>query len=414
MVEQTFRIRARERKLAAAASAAVRRICFVNPSGQIGGAERALLLLLRHLDLSRYAPSVVCLGDGPMVGAVEELRIPVRVVEIGIGERLSRSGGSGKTELLRGAAALAKAGLQAARVMRQLRPDLVHTNGMKAHLVGGSAARLLRLPLVWHMRDLMQEGKMRRAVGSLGGFLPHRILGVSSVVTEQFGPGRAASRRTRTVYDAVDVPAYTPRRAPEEIRRELGLDPSVPVAAMVAHFTRWKGHLVFLEALALLAEEGVEVQGLIIGGSIYYNAAEREYEAEVRAAVSRLGLQDRVRFTGFQYHVPDYLNAADLLIHPPTRPEPFGLAVVEAMALEKPVVASAAGGPLETVEPEVTGRLATPGCPRSFADATRSLLADPELRQVMGRRGRERVQRLFAPETHFDRIDAVYRELLAA
>ena len=155
------------------------------------------------------------------------------------------------------------------------------------------------------------------------------------------------------------------------------------------------------------------VAGLIVGSSIYRTPVEQEYEAEVRARIEQLGLQDRVVLTGYQERVANFVNAADLLIHPPIRPEPFGLAPIEAMALGKPVIASAAGGLLETVEAGVSGVLVEPGNVQGFAEAVKGLLEDPERRQEMGRRGRERVERCFALEAHVAQVDRLYRETLS-
>jgi glycosyltransferase involved in cell wall biosynthesis len=111
--------------------------------------------------------------------------------------------------------------------------------------------------------------------------------------------------------------------------------------------------------------------------------------------------------------VPDFLNAADLLVHPPTQPEPFGLVLIEAMALGKAVVVAAAGGPLEIVEPGVTGLLVPPGDTAAYVQAVRSLFSDPARRAAMGQRGRERVVQQFTPEIHLARIERVYQEMLS-
>ena len=386
------------------------RIAYLNPCGEVGGAERALLLLLQGLDLDRYAPIVVCPVKGRLTEMLAGQQIPSSVLPLGRAERLSRF--AGKAQSAQAGAALLHAAVRMARHLRRLKPDLIHTNGIKAHVIGGMAGRLIRRPVVWHMRDLVPEGGMLRVFGAAADRLPCRILGVSEMVTAQFA-GRKAAAYARTLHDAVDVARYQPRRPAPEVRAGLGFTPDQVVLAMVAHFTQWKGHHVFLDVMADLVARGLPVGGMVVGGSIYSSEGHEAYEAEVRQRCADLGLQDRVRFTGWQEHVPDFLNAADVLVHPPTRPEPFGLAIVEAMALEKPVVAAAAGGALETVEDGVTGLLVPPGDTRAFADAVAGLLPQPDRRAAMGRHGRERVARLFAPEAHVARVESVYQEVLA-
>jgi glycosyltransferase involved in cell wall biosynthesis len=296
------------------------------------------------------------------------------------------------------------------RRLRAAQPDLIHTNGMKAHFIGGICGPLLRLPVVWHMRDLVPEGSILRLVRAAAGLLPQRIITVSAAVAAQFMGCRAA-KRVQTVHDAVDLARYRPSRTAAAVRAELGLAPDAVVLAMVAHFTRWKGHDLFLETMARLISQGVPVSGMIVGGPIYASDGHESYEAEVRQYSRTLGLEDRVFFTGYQEQVADYVNAADILVHPPTRPEPFGLAVIEAMALYKPVVAAAAGGMLETMKSEVTGLLVPPGDAGAFAQAVRTLLGDPRRRAAMGCRGHERVTERFTPELHRAGVERVYAEL---
>jgi glycosyltransferase involved in cell wall biosynthesis len=182
---------------------------------------------------------------------------------------------------------------------------------------------------------------------------------------------------------------------------------------MIAHFTQWKGHLVFLDVVERLVREGRPVAALVVGGSIYETDGHQEYEHEVRTRCQTLRLTKHVVFTGYQACVADYLNAADILVHPPTRPEPFGLGVIEAMALGKPVVAAAAGGILETVASGATGLLVPPADSDAFTQAVRSLLDNSRGRKEMGERGRERVGQLFTPGLHVSRVERVYQEMMS-
>jgi glycosyltransferase involved in cell wall biosynthesis len=393
----------------------MRRVAFINPCAEIGGAERALLLLLQGLDRDRFAPTVICPAAGRLAEACEALGVPTRIVPLGRAERLSRF--SGRVGVVAGSwTGLSAVGAAAGRLviaLRQLKPDLIHTNGIKAHVIGGLCGKALGRSVLWHMRDLVADGAIHRLLGAAADRLPRRIVAVSGIVAEQFA-GRPGHAKTRIVHDGVDLERYRPTRSAAAVREELCLPDSALVLAMVAHFTAWKGHLLFLEILERLTAEGRPVVGLVIGGSIYVGDGHKGYEGAVRDRARALGLNGRVHFTGFKECVADYLAASDLLVHPPLRPEPFGLAVIEAMALGKPVVAAAAGGVLETVEPGVTGLPVPPGDAAAFTAAIRSLAEDPARRARMGAAGRERVTRMFASGLHVARMERVFEETIGS
>src|SRR5207248_3598703 len=137
------------------------RIAFVNPCGSIGGAERALLLLLQALDREQYSPAVICPCAGPLTEALAEIGVPASVVPLGGAEKFSRfARGPSVGDSLSRAPDLARSVHRLVGQLRGLDPDLIHTNGIKAHLIGGVCGRILRRPVVWHMRDLVPEGRM--------------------------------------------------------------------------------------------------------------------------------------------------------------------------------------------------------------------------------------------------------------
>jgi glycosyltransferase involved in cell wall biosynthesis len=390
------------------------RIAFINPCGDIGGAERSLLLLLGGLDRCRYAPVVFCSARGRFMDALAAIDVPARVVSLGRGERFSRfSGAGGLGSCVAAVCGLGTGARQLLGQLRAARPDIIHTNGIKAHLIGGVCGRLLRRPVLWHVRDLVPEGRLLTGFRLASDHLPRRIIAISQAVAAQFDGCRALAH-TRTVHNAVDLSRFQPARPAAQVRAELGIASETTVLAMVAHFTPWKGHLLFLDAMARLVQGGLPVAGLIVGGSIYRSAGHDDYETDVRAYCQELGLRKHVHFTGYQECVPDFLSAADILVHPPTRPEPFGRSVIEAMALGKPVVAAAAGGVLEIVDPGATGLLVPPGDAAGFTAAVRSLLADPSRRLAMGRCGQQRVAERFTPAAHVAQVERVYQELSLA
>jgi glycosyltransferase involved in cell wall biosynthesis len=173
---------------------------------------------------------------------------------------------------------------------------------------------------------------------------------------------------------------------------------------------RWKGAHVFLEAAARVRRDVPAARFLVVGGALF--GLEAAYEGELHALARGLGLGEDVRFTGQQADPGPFLAAADVIVHSSVCPEAFGLVVLEGMAHGKPVVASAAGGPEEIVEPGVTGRLVPPNDADALAQALITLMRDDSLRAEMGRAARERAERCFSVGAMMRRIETLYGELL--
>ena len=166
-----------------------------------------------------------------------------------------------------------------------------------------------------------------------------------------------------TVYNAVNLDRFKADGNVAPLDELSGLPPAPPGTirvGLVATFARWKGHEVFLRALAALPA-GVSVRGYIIGAPVYQTRGSQYSMAELRAMAAQLGLTGRVGFTGFVDDVSAAMRALDIVVHASTQPEPFGLSIIEAMACGKPVIASRAGGAAEIVEASGGALFHSPG-----------------------------------------------------
>ena len=168
------------------------------------------------------------------------------------------------------------------------------------------------------------------------------------------------------VHYGLDLCPYDPALPAAGVRRELGLPDEAFVAVHVGRLVPWKGQREFLEAARVVATACPEAHFLVVGDVAFDGSA---YRDALRRLVRRLGLEDRVVFTGWRRDVPVVLAAADVLVHSSVLPEPFGLVIVEAMAMERPVVASRLGGPGEIVRDGHEGVLVDPRYPEEIAEA---------------------------------------------
>ncbi|MEX2196000.1 MAG: glycosyltransferase [Thermoleophilaceae bacterium] len=360
---------------------------------RLGGAERVLWTVLRGLDRSRVEPVAVFFGSGPFVEEVEALGVRTYVVPVG----RFRQVGTG----------LAAVG-RLARILRAEHPDLVLNFILKTQLYGAPAAVLagLRRRVVWWQHDVPGRQWMDR----VATLLPARAVIASSEAAAAAQARYRPRRRTLAVAPGVQTPPTASAAQLDELRASLGIPAGRTVVGIVGRLQRWKGQHRFLEAVALLRDAGHDVHALVVGGG--QHGIEPEYEEEVRRRAGELGLEGAVTFTG---QVPDagrHLQLMDVSVNA-SEPEPFGLVLLESMAVGVPVVAVDAAGPAEILDGGRCGVLVPSGAPGDLARGVGRLLAHPELRSELAERGRERYAERYTEERMVAQLERRLRELAA-
>jgi glycosyltransferase involved in cell wall biosynthesis len=309
---------------------------------------------------------------------------------------------------------------QVRRAARRHAAQVVHANSIRAGLM----LALGRPPAatVVHVRDCLPPGPLSKATLRLIAASASTVV-ANSRYTADSVTALAPRARPEVVYNPVDLERFDPTRievghARARLREELGDAAARRVQlGVVAQISPWKGQDTAIEALRLLVQEGVDAQLLLIGSAVFVDGATRfdneAYLARLRASVTAAGLDDRVAWLGEREDVPELMRALDVLLLP-SREEPFGRALIEAMALGVPVLATNVGGPPEIVREGREGYLLAPGDPGAWARAARAIAEHPDLAAQMGRAGRARVEQLFTAERHAEAMAAVYQRALAA
>jgi glycosyltransferase involved in cell wall biosynthesis len=381
------------------------RVAFIGHCAQLSGAELALARLLPAL--RDVDARVVLAEDGNLVRRLRDSGVTVDVLPLAEhlrGMPRQRVCWRGVTPLVlwRWVSYV----MRLARWLRRVDPHLVHTSSLKAHLYGGLAARLARLPLVWHVHDRVAPdylpGPAVRLVRTASRWLPHAIIANSHATLAALGPPSLRRPHQARAVIACPIPPSPPRRAHVGLR-----------IGMVGRLTPWKGQHVFLQALPQAfpdsnAREDGSWEAVIVGAPMF---GENGYERELRRLTEELGLEERVRFLGFREDVEEELAAMDVLVHASVIPEPFGQVVVEGMAAGLPVIAADSGGPAEVIDHEVTGLLFPSGDSAALAEALRRVASDTELRARLGRAARGAAQ-AFAPALIASQVGDVYRSVL--
>jgi len=217
-----------------------------------------------------------------------------------------------------------------------------------------------------------------------------------------------------TVPNAVALDRFRRGAAPADLDAlsHLAPPPSGTIrVGLIATFAWWKGHDVFLRALASLPPS-LAVRGYIVGGAIYRHGLRQVTAAELDAAIARHDLGDRVGLAGYVEDTASVLSSLDIVVHASTRPEPFGLVIAEAMAAGKPVIVSATGGAAEIVSANRDALVYQPGDVTALAACIRTLAEDTALRRRLGEAAAEAAVERFNPVRFLDGIEGAYRDAL--
>lgn len=377
------------------------RIVYLNPCGELGGAETSLREVLAGVRSAEpsWELSLVLGEDGPLAGIARELGVEVIVAPFP--RQLSRLGDAGggafaqMRSLLRAAPGTAKYARGLARLLGKLQPHVVHTNGFKMHLLGASSTPR-EAALVWHIHDYVSA---RRVVSRLLRLVSSKCRAAIANSHSVAADLKSLMPRLDVVpiYNAVDFERFSPDGARLDLDALAGLPPAAAGAirvGLVGTFARWKGHKVFLQALARLSGPD-SIRGYIIGGPIYQTAGSQWSMTELREEAARLGLTGHVGFTGFVADTAAAMRSLDIVVHASTKPEPFGMVIVEGMASGKAVLAASAGGASELFTDGVDALGHVPGDAAMLSERIALLASDDELRRRLGREGRRTAQRVY-------------------
>ena len=285
------------------------------------------------------------------------------------------------------------------RLMRSEAVDLVHTHSSTDAWVAGFAAKSLRLPVV-RSRHVSIPVKRRR--NFVYNALCDRIIASGDAVREVLVTAGVDAEKIVAIPAGVDTAQFHPAVSGAAVRREFGING--PVIGTVAMFRHAKGHHVLLRAVPEILRSEPGVVFLWVGDGVGRVGLQQE--------VAELGLQAKVRMVGFREDIPACLAAMDVVVLPSIRSDGVPQVMTQALAMRKPVVASAVGGIPEVVQHRRTGVLVPPNDPQALAKAVVQLLRDPQSAAVWAQAGGRLIDAHYALERMIDRTAAVYTAVL--
>ena len=385
-------------------------ILYPHSSDELYGSDRVLLNLVRRLDRDRFRPYVLLPTDIPYEGKLSRALEEAGVAHEALAMPVLRRRYFSPWGLPRFLSHVWQGTRGVEVIARREGAALIHSN-TSAVWGGALAASRLQLPHVWHVHELVTNpGLVRRLIAWMVARHSTHVVAISRAVAQHLlADAPELADRLSVIYDAVDTDRFSPRVDGSGLRRAWRVEDADVLVGVVGRISAWKGQDFFLRAFARAARAQPKLKAVIAGDVVPGEDWRRE---RLQSLAQELGVADRVLWPGYQEHAAELMAALDILVLPSIRPEPFGMVVIEAMAAGKPVIATAHGGPLESVADGETGMLVSPAEPEEMASALALLAGNRGLRERMGHAGRERAERLFGFETHVRAFQELYERLL--
>lgn len=363
----------------------------------IGGSAEHMLLLSRLLDRDRFDVHIALWSGGPLDTLINESGLPVHYLDGGAPNATNTASAKafsgGRLRFLTGFVHLV-------RLLRSERFDIVHTHTSVAGILGRLAAVIARTPTRVHMlHSIASNDHVEGVANKLFRLLElaadrvttHYVAGSDAIATKFVDKGLTRAGKVSRIHYSMDIERFRSDAAGDigAMRARLGARPDDVVVALVGRLEDQKGVEYLIDAAPAIVRECPHTRIAIVGDG------SRRTQLEERA--HRLGVADRITFTGWLASIGLVMSAADIMAIP-SRWEAFGIVNLEAMAASTPIAGFAVEGIPEVVVNDITGLLSPAADVESFGRSVIRLIGDPVLRTKMGEAGRRRFETCFLPE----------------
>ena len=382
----------------------MKRILYLHAGAEMYGADKVLLELIKGLDRQEFEAHVILPNDGVLVEALRQVGAQVSVLDYPILRR-KYFNPKGIADYIRSYNFYAK---QIALYAREHSIDMVHNN-TAAVLEGIYLKRKLKLPLIWHVHEIIVKPKaISDFINMLMGRYADKIVTVSQAVANHIKQSPfIKDSQVEVIYNGVDNAVYYPMDA-SSIREKFDIAQDALVIGMIGRVNAIKGQNDFIEAVEPLLEKNEKAVAFLAGG-VFPGEEWRLEELDKRIASSSVVSQ--IHRIDYYDKTSELYNMFDIFVLPSIKPDSLPTVVLEAMACSKPVVGYNNGGIAEMVVDDKSGYLVKPNRPQELSNAISLLLDSSEKREKFGRVGYQRQKELFSLESYIKNFSEFYDNL---
>ena len=400
----------------------VLKVLFIHSGAGIGGAPVSMVTLAASLDPNLYDPHVVFTDNGPMIDISRKMGLRSSVTKmravLAYGAHVPLS----IRPIINFCIQFIPTIIKARQLIKAEQPDFIHLN-TSALISIGIIARLHNVPIIWHVREVVNPGTLfGRLLSGLICFLAHRVIAVSEYVAQCLPDAEKISVIHNPVNTSIFDPGYKKQHR-EKVTSLIGLHKPSLIIGILGSVQKEKGHFVLAEAARLINKKFPEVIFLIVGGGAPegYRDTLRgrlktflhiplDNQAKLNSFLSEMNLAEIFKNVGYQADVAPYVGSMDILVAPNTKPEGCPRSLLEAMSMSVPVVVSDIG-PSREIMGDKSAYFCEPGNVLSLSNQLIGLIESKVLREQLGDAGRARALSKFRVENHIEKIQNIYKSV---
>lgn len=378
-----------------------KRILYIDEIPIIAGGTNSLSLILKKLNKDKYEPYLLN-PEGPVNERARKMG--VKVIPYDFKHRYLSIRIRGK-RIVDPLALICRFidGFRLSRIVKRYQIDLIHCNNISGYVASSVVSFLTGIPVIWHVRTYWPD-----KLYSL--WLPDKVIFVSDDLRKASGK-YSKSSKMMVIHNGLNLDFCISSNGKKPLKAELGLNNYILVGN-VGRVVPWKGLHILIESMRPVFKEEEKARLLIVGDE-FVNERNRQssYMMELKALAQKLGISDKVIFTGFRSDVSNVLSSIDIFVSSSVN-DPNPRAVLEAMYMGCSIIGTRSGGVPEMIEDGKSGILVPPDDPRSMTKAVKKLIENPALRMSMGQAAKKRVEDIFTIDVTQRKIEKVYDELL--
>lgn len=381
-------------------------ILFIHQSAELYGSDKTLLLLLQHIDRSRFFPVVILPNEGPLKDKLAEINVEVFINPV---LKLHRKMFTPSNLIL--FLKQSHKGVKELDILhKQYNFDIVYSNTL-AVLLGIIFASKRKIKHIWHVHEIIKSPWIFKIVFQKMLALKSNTINVyNSLATEKFWNSNDTIKiKSSAIQNGQELKETNLNEAQKILNRKILFNAENEIViALIGRISRWKGQLILLEAFKILVQKHNNIKLAFIGST---PPNQEEFLDNLMLEIKQSNLEDKVIIIPFQEQIAAVWYSIDIAVVPSTEPEPFGLVALEAMLAKKPVVASNHGGLSEIVVNNETGFLVEPSNPTALAIALEQLISNPEMRNDFGKSGFERAKKVFSVEQYVNSLERLFDKM---